>query len=316
MATLAIVNPTTLLGKELRESVGSRPALAAPEVRLLSTNEEEVGTLTEVGGAAAVVQRLDDAALDGVDVAFFCGGIEPARPVLEAKPGATTAIVLSFDATVEDGRPVVAGVNTGAAERGAVLLSPHPAAVLLAHLLHPLRGPGVEEAVAVVVQPTSMYGEPGLDELFRQTREILAMTSRTPSPIFGRQLAFNLLPVKAAVEPVAAQLRAVLRDEPVVSLDVVQGGVFHSMSASLYVRSPGDPGIKVVRKALGGHPYVELADNPRHLGPIEAAAQEKVLVGAVRQETGGAGGYWLWAVMDNLTRGGALNALEIAEAVL
>ena len=58
----------------------------------------------------------------------------------------------------------------------------------------------------------------------------------------------------------------------------------------------------------------EAADRPKHLGPIEAAASDKVIFGTVRKDD--TGGFWLWAVMDNLTRGGALNAVEIAEAVL
>jgi aspartate-semialdehyde dehydrogenase len=58
-----------------------------------------------------------------------------------------------------------------------------------------------------------------------------------------------------------------------------------------------------------------LSDKPRLLGPIDAAASDKVLFGTVRKDEA-AGGLWLWAVMDNLTRGGALNAIEIAEALL
>jgi aspartate-semialdehyde dehydrogenase len=138
-------------------------------------------------------------------------------------------------------------------------------------------------------------------------------------PVFGRQMAFNLLPHPGPIEPLAAQLRAVLGEEPAVSLDVVQAGVFHCFSASVHLRCARDPGVKAIRRALGDHPYVELSDDAKHLGPIEVAGSDKVLVGAVRKETGGAGGgggYWLWAVMDNLTRGGALNALEIAEEVL
>ena len=48
-------------------------------------------------------------------------------------------------------------------------------------------------------------------------------------------------------------------------------------------------------------------------GPVDAAAREEVVVGSVRPDAGAPGGYWIWAVMDNLTRGGALNAVEVAE---
>jgi len=289
-------------------------------VRLLSGREDEVGSLSEVGDAAALVARLDPDALEGVDAAFFCGTAEDSRAALAALPPGTTAVVLATDATPADGKPVVAGVNDRAAERGRPLLSPHPAVILLAHLLHPLRGLGIEEAVATVVQPASMHGDSGIEELFEQTRQIVTMTPQRPSPIFGGQLAFNLLPLPAPADPLRAQLREVLAGEPVVSLQVLQGGIFHSLAASLYVRcanrSEGRLDARAVRKALGQNPFVELAKRASRLGPVDAAASDKVLVGTVAEEEAAPGGFWLWAAMDNLTRGGALNAVAVAESVL
>jgi aspartate-semialdehyde dehydrogenase len=186
--------------------------------------------------------------------------------------------------------------------------------VLLAHLLQALRGLSPEEAVATLIQPASMRDEAGLEELFEQTRQIVAMTGRTATPVFGAQLSFNLLPTPLPADPIAAQLRAAIDGLPAVALQILQGGIFHSVSASLWVRCAGDPGVQAVRKALSGHPHLEVADKPRHLGPIDAAASDKILFGNVRRDEAG-GGVWLWAVMDNLTRGGALNAIEIAEAV-
>jgi aspartate-semialdehyde dehydrogenase len=314
VSAVAILHPTTLLGKELRETLEARHPDWS-DIRLLSTRDEEIGTLTEVAGAAALVGKYEPESLEGARVAFFCGAIEDNRPLLAELPPETTAIVLSFDATVEDGLPVVAGVNTEAAHGRRVLLSPHPAAVLLAHLLYPLRGLGPEEAVAIVIQPASMRDDAGLEELFEQTRQIVGMTGRTPTPVFGAQLSFNVLPAPLPADPVAAQLQSVLAGPPPVALQVLQGAVFHAVAASLYVRFSGQPSPQAVRKALAGHPYLEAADKPRLLGPIDAAASDKVLYGAVRKGEA-AGGFWLWAAMDNLTRGGALNAIEIAEAVL
>ncbi len=100
-----------------------------------------------------------------------------------------------------------------------------------------------------------------------------------------------------------------------MALQLLQGPVFHSVSASLYVRLAGEPDVQALRKALAASPVLETADKPRLLGPVDAAASDKILLGSVRKDEAG-GGFWLWAVMDNLTRGGALNALEIAESLL
>lgn len=313
MSTVALFHPTNLLGKELRETLVNRGPRWM-DIRLLSTREDEIGSLTEVAGAAALVQRYEPDSLEGILLAFFCGPIEHNRPILEKLPPETTAVVLSVDAAASDGVPVVAGVNTEAAGLGPVLLSPHPAVVLLAHLLHPLRDLAPESAVATLIQPASLRDDPGIEELFEQTRQIVAMTQRRPTPVFGAQLSFNLLPTPSPAAPVAAQLQDVLGGSPPVTLQILQGGVFHGLSASAHVRLGGNPGLQAVRKALAGHPWLEVADKPRHLGPIDAAASDKVILGTVRKDEGG--GFWLWAVMDNLTRGGALNAVEIAETVV
>jgi aspartate-semialdehyde dehydrogenase len=311
MSAVAILHPTTLLGKELRETLDLH-ATTWRDIRLLSTREDEIGTLTEVAGAAAMVQRYEPESLRGVTTAFFCGPIAQNRPLLQDLPPDALAVLLSFDATVEDGVPVVSGVSPHPIDRGRPLLSPHPAVVLLAHLLHPLAALGLESAVATVIQPASMRDDAGIEELFEQTRQIVAMVSRSPTPVFGAQLSFNLLPTPLPAEPLAGQLAAVLAGAPPVPLQIVQGGIFHGISASVHVRLSGDRGVQALRKALAGNPHLENAEDPKHLGPIDSAASDKVLVGAIRKAPDG--GFWLWAVMDNLTRGGALNALEIADA--
>ncbi|HYL05801.1 MAG TPA: Asd/ArgC dimerization domain-containing protein [Thermoanaerobaculia bacterium] len=320
MSVLAIVHPSNLLGKELRETLGR--GVTGPtwqEVRLLTTHEQEIGVLTDAGGAAAVVQRYEPETLDGVSVAFFCGPIAANRPALAELPPEVTAVVLSPDATLADGHPVVAGINSrpgGAANGGpSVLLSPHPAVVLLAHLLYPLAAFEPRQAVATVVLPVSLQDEPGLEELFEQTRQIIAMAPRRRSQVFGAQIAFNLLPAGLAEETaatVATALGAVLPAPVPLAIQLVQGGIFHCLALALHVSSVAAPSVQAVRKALTASPFVEPAGDPRHLGPIDAAASDKVLLGAIRRDEHGVS---IWAAMDNLTRGGALNALEIAAAV-
>ncbi|HEV7509054.1 MAG TPA: hypothetical protein VGS07_29530 [Thermoanaerobaculia bacterium] len=311
MTAFAILHPTNLQGKELRETIEARHPDWS-DIRLLSTHEDEIGTLTEVAGTAALVNRYEPESLKGVDLVFLCGTAEESRPILAEMPAETLGILLSPDAALDDGVPVVAGVNSEAARGRRTLVSPHPATVILAHLLFPLREFSLTEAVATLIQPASMKGQAGLEELFENSRQIVSMASRTTTPIFGTQLAFNVLP--ASAEAVGDQLHTVLAGAPPVALQILQGGVFHSISASLLVRCPSNPTLTAFRKALAGNPVLEVAYKPRLLGPVDAAGSDKVIFGSLRKDDTGA--FWLWAVMDNLTRGNALNALEIAEAVL
>ena len=122
--------------------------------------------------------------------------------------------------------------------------------------------------------------------------------------------------MRTPADHLAGELAALLGEELEVAAHVVQGGIFHGFAVSLYVRFEADPGMVALRGALSRQPNVELVRRPEQLGPLAAAESTAVLVGRIEKDARRAGGYWLWAVMDNLTRGGALNAIEIAAAVL
>jgi aspartate-semialdehyde dehydrogenase len=104
-----------------------------------------------------------------------------------------------------------------------------------------------------------------------------------------------------------------------VATQVVQAGVFHSYSASVHVAfapaPAGVPGLEAVREALSAAPWLRWADQ-EPLGPVDAAGAEEVLLGPLRPDGARPGAFWLWSVMDNLTRGGASNAVALAEALL
>jgi aspartate-semialdehyde dehydrogenase len=212
---------------------------------------------------------------------------------------------------------VVAGINRRPGSDTPRLVSPHPAAVLLAHLLQPLASLcTVRQVSATVLQPASLFDDAGIEELFEQTRQIVAMSGQHRSEVFGdAQVAFNLLPAaqgEATAGRIATTLDTVLGAPQPLSLQLIQAGVFHGLAVSLYVSSADAPSTAALRKALTVGPFIAAAEDARHLGPIDAAANDKILLGPTRKDSSG---FWLWAAMDNLTRGGALNAVEVAAEV-
>ena len=314
-ARIAIVNPISLLGQELKEGLERRGELWS-EVRLLTTDPEAVGTVTEAAGAAALVEAYETDSLHGIDLVFVCDWSSKLEGLLDDRFAETTVVVVAPEQAPAGGRAVVAGLNLDLAAPGSVLISPHPAVVAVAHLTSPLTSFGLQEAIAQVVQPASMKGQQGLDELFEQTRSILTFTEQIPQEVFGAQQAFNLLPLDLSTQELVSQLHSVLGEERILALKIVQGGVFHSLSASVFVRLAQDPGTDGLQNAYDDYPHTERVSEPDLLGPIAAAAREEILVGSVEPATGLPGAYWIWGVMDNLTRGGATNALEIAAAAL
>lgn len=315
MSRIAVVHPTTLLGKELCEGLGRIAGNRSLDVRLYSASEDEIGSVTEVGGMATIVGRYAALELEGAAVAFFCGEIAQDRPLLADVPVGTQAIVLGAGAGVEDGAVAVAGTGSAAPADARVWISPHPAVVGLARLLTAVAPLGLREASATVVQPASIRGQAGIDELFEETRAILMFTGQPKPAVFGRQLAFNLLPSRDDAERIEASLRAVFGGEaPEIRVQAIQGGMFHGTALGVDLRFDGHVTAREIARALAVDPGIESTKHAGHLGPIDGSGAEKIQVGEIRVGRGGdgSGQAWIWAVLDNLTVGGALNALALA----
>ena len=98
-----------------------------------------------------------------------------------------------------------------------------------------------------------------------------------------------------------------------IVLNAVQGSVFHGVTASLFVRLEAGAEIGSLLSAFENHPEIDVSPDPALLGPIDSPSRDEILLGKVQPD---GDGFWIWAVMDNLTTGGATNALRIAERIL
>ena len=116
-------------------------------------------------------------------------------------------------------------------------------------------------------------------------------------------MAFNLLPGPEEGELVAEQLRALFSSPPRIGITTLQASVFHGLSVSIFCRLDPDTSAETVRELLEEQPHLEFGDGSLDVGPIAATALDKVLVGEVKPAAQVPGGVWIWAVLDNLTRG-------------
>ena len=317
MTVLAILNPHSLLGDEIKQELAKRKGLWS-EVRLLTTDPEQVGALTDFAGNAALVQACDEESLHDVRLALLLPGGKEQGQKPTGLPEDSILLVVDPTTVWPDGIPTVAGLesNSVAELSGSVLVSPSPVVILLATLLEPLKELRPSLAVAQVLMPASTLDQAGLDELFQQTRSIVAMRDEKPTEVFGKQIAFNLLPVSSADPSDLEPLEQILGGVPAVALQVVRAGVFHSLACSLFVSFEEDPGLDTVRDRLEAQPWIEMADAGDLPSPTDAAAREEILVADLRASPNRPGSYQLWAVMDNLTRGGASNVLELVESLV
>lgn len=315
---IGIVNPSTLVGAEI-QSILQQRSFPFARVVLLDSTGQATGLLTEIGDEPAIVLAISDDELEDCDVVFFCGPAEGDRDWIQRHgDDGFIAIDVSQPSTAAGGRLAVAGVNLeelGAGDR--LLVSPHPVAIPIAIILHQIEQLSpVEWCTATVVQPASEFEQPGVEELAKQTVSVLNVQS-VPQSVFDRQLAFNLYPAPEKNEEfITEQIRLLTDPDTQLALLITQGTVFHSHTFSLFVKTRQELDIDGITTALRANAAIAFAEGDQSFGTIDAAGKDEVLIAEVRPDASIRGGFWVWAVCDNLRRSSALNAVLIAENVL
>jgi len=200
----------------------------------------------------------------------------------------------------------------------------HPAAILLALFLVRLGQAGpIRRVIAHVFEPASERGQRGIDELQRQTVNLLTF-QKLPKGVYDEQAAFNLLARYGAEAPLSmesietrierhlATLLALNGGIHMPSLRLIQAPVFHGHSVSLWAEFETDPGVRALEQALASaHIDVRGADveAPNAVG---MAGQSGIAVGAIAPDRNDARAVWFWVAADNL-RIAAENAVAVAQ---
>ncbi|MEN6561861.1 MAG: Asd/ArgC dimerization domain-containing protein [Acidobacteriota bacterium] len=327
---LGLVGSDTLRGKEILEVLTVRKfplaslELFDPEV------EEEYSKLGQFRGEAKVVHALTPAALDGLDLVFLAADEKTNRRCGQmAGEKEYLAVDLAETFNADPAVPlVVAGINEAVLRRAktSLVANPHPATIVLSHLLASLRaGFGIEQAIAFVLEPVSAYAEEGIQELAEQSYAMLG-SSAMSKRVFPDQVAFNLLartskPDKngfSALESrVTAEVGRVLGPEPVpLALSIVLAPVFHTYSIMVHAEIGRDASIGEVEAALRQDPVLHVpAGGEAAVSPAAVAGKERIHLGPIKKDPVLPRGFWFWAIADNLTVGSSLNAYGIARAL-
>jgi len=314
---VGIVNPLTLVGNEIKTILRER-AFPFAKVVLLDSTGAAAGALTEVDDEPAVVSQVSDDELEDLDLVFFCGPAEKNREwIARAQEDDFIAVDVSQPSSAE-GKLAVAGVNLGDIDQNDnVLISPHPVAIPIALILHQIeRVSPVAACTATVIQPASEFEQEGVEELARQTISVLSVHS-VPKSVFDRQLAFNLYPaLERNEEFIVSQIKTLTDPRTQLALLITQGTIFHAHTFSLFVKTQEQLDAARIVESLKANPALAFAEGDQQFGTIDAAGRDEVLIAEVRPDPSIAGGFWVWAVCDNLRRSSGLNAVLVAEKLL
>jgi aspartate-semialdehyde dehydrogenase len=217
-----------------------------------------------------------------------------------------------------DGKLAIAGVNLEEiTSDDRLLVSPHPVAIPIALILHQIEMLSrVETCTATVVQPASAFEQLGIEELAKQTISVLNIQT-VPQEVFDRQLAFNLYPAAERNEEfIIRQVHTLTDPDTQLALLITQGTIFHGHTFSLFLKTKEALDIERITGTLRANAAIAFAEGDQAFGTIDAAGKDEVLIAEVRADASIRGGFWVWAVCDNLRRSSALNAVLIAEKVL
>ena len=216
-----------------------------------------------------------------------------------------------------------AAQNSGAGKGLRMVGAPHAATIMISALLSRLaaRFP-VRNAVAQIFSPASEMGPRAIDELQKQTVNLLSF-QKVPRDAFGAQIAFNLLPrlgagyerADALEQRVRNELEAYLAGRPTApALRLLQVPVFYSTAVSLYAETEERVPPTDLVVALDGAPVAIRRTSDKAPSQADVAGSNEILVDAIQPDAGHPEGIWLWAVADNM-RLAAINAVQIAEGL-
>jgi aspartate-semialdehyde dehydrogenase len=322
---VALVGPTTLRGRELKDLIAESPLLPA-EIRLFD-DPAAAGLLTEAAGEPALVQPLSPESFEGVEMVFFAGS--PAftgRHWPDARrAGATVIDVSGALATVDSAAPWIPTLDRTLAPpapvRGGLYSSPSAAAIIsatLAAAAAPLR---VARLALVFFHPVSERGQAGIDELESQTVHLLSMQPVTQE-VFDAQVAFNLLwRYGAGSTEQLAELRAGVAAEvarylagrvPAPAIQLVHAPVFYSYVFTAYLELAQAAAAGAVEQALSDAGLVLRRAGEAQPSNVSVAGERRIYLSPVEPDPAVRAGFWLWGAADNL-RLSADNAVSIAE---
>ncbi|MGH7790130.1 MAG: aspartate-semialdehyde dehydrogenase [Candidatus Binatia bacterium] len=327
--TVAIVGATGAVGEVLLDVLASR-RFPIGELRPLAS-ERSAGTTVQFAGRAVPVELARAEAFDGADFVFFAatGTLSKDLAPEAAKRGAV-AIDKSGTWRMDPRVPlVIPEVNPDAlASHEGIVSCPNCTTIGFVMALEPLRRvAGLKSVVVTTLQAVSGAGKPGIDELDAQ----VAAIGRGEAPVlktFAAPIAYNVVPLCEtfredgySTEEVKLlfETRKIL-DMPDldVSMTCVRVPVPVGHSATVLVETERPLSAAAARAALADFPGVRVVDDPAHNRfptPADAAGGDEVLVGRVRKDLH-SDRLWLWEVSDNLRKGAATNAVQIAEEMI
>ena len=328
---VAVVGATGAVGETMLKILAER---SFPLGRLhVLASERSAGDKLDFGGRKLVVESLEGFDPAGIDIALFSAGGEVSREHAPRFAAAGAVVIDNSSAFRQDDDVplVVAEVNPEAARhrpRG-IIANPNCSTMQMLVALAPIhRAVGIERINVATYQSVSGTGRRALEELGRQTAGMLNFQEAKPE-VYPVQIAFNVIPhggdftdngYTTEEMKLVWETRKILGDETIgINATVVRVPVFYGHSEAVHIETREKISAADARALLEQAAGVEVVDDREAGGyptPVtHASGNDPVYVGRIRDDISHPRGLSLWVVSDNIRKGAALNAVQLAELV-
>ncbi len=330
--TVAIAGATGMVGQEMIRILEERD-FPVKELRLLAS-ERSAGTELNFRGEKLKVGALSEETFDGVDIGLFSPG-SSVSAVYAPKAAEAGCIVIdntSYFRMDPDVPLVVPEVNShaiGDYRKKGIIANPNCSTIQLVLVLKPIHdAAGVRRVVVSTYQAVSGAGKEAVEELSQQVRDLFNLRE-VEVKVFPKRIAFNCIPqIDVFLEDgytkeeakMMNETKKIMEDDSIlVSATTVRVPVFNCHCESVNIETERKLTPQEVREILSEAPGVVVMDDPSkgvYPTPLDASERDEVFVGRIREDRTIPNGINLWIVADNIRKGAALNAVQIAEILI
>jgi len=327
---VVVVGATGAVGRTLVSILAERK-FPVEKLSLLASSRS-AGQKLSFDGREITVAELGEGSFDGIDIALFSAGASVSRQYAPKAVQAGCVVVDNSSAfRMEKDIPlVVPEVNPHAVRKApGIIANPNCSTIQMVVALKPIHDRyRIKRVIVSTYQSVSGTGQKGIAELAQQSQDFLSKKT-IKNEVYPHQIAFNCLPhidtfldngyTKEEMKMVNETQKIFEDDTLAVSPTTVRVPVFYSHSESLNVETENPINIGELKKLLAQSPGICVVDSPENDEyplAIHAAGRDEVMVGRIRLDLTHPKAVNFWVVADNLRKGAALNAVQIAELVI
>lgn len=327
---VAIVGATGAVGEEMRLVLEERKF---PIEKLsLFASGRSAGKEYEFNGEKVIVQELKDDSFSGIDIALFSAGDEVSEHFapLAVQQGVVVVDNCKHFRMNPDVPLVVPEVNPDDIKwHKGIIANPNCSTIQMVVALKPIYDEvGIERVIVATYQSVSGTGKEAIEELKLQSESILK-GEEVKISAYPYQIAYNLLPHIGSFNEngytseemkMLDETRKILGDNNIrVAATTVRVPVYRAHSEVVHIETKKKISVQRARELLSNFPGIKVIDNPEKLEyplPLFAEGKDEVFVGRIREDISTENGLVMWIVSDNLRKGAALNAVQIAEQII